>query len=120
VAGGKSSVPFDSAPSRACCVLAHNNTGRAWAIIGHDPDATQTDDLQETNNALASLPAFGTSFSLPSGEGLLTEGRGAGFRRFPRGSARHLFLGSVGFNRRASGEGAIRKFGINPMHQNRT
>jgi hypothetical protein len=50
----------------------------------------------------------------------LTHAGGVGFRRFPRGSARHLFLGSVGFNRRASGEGAIRKFGINPMHQNRT
>jgi hypothetical protein len=47
VAGRQSGVPFDSAPSRARRILAHNNTGRVWAIIGLDPDATQTDDLHE-------------------------------------------------------------------------
>jgi hypothetical protein len=47
VAARQSSVPFDSLPSRARCILAHNNTGRAWAIIGLDPDAIQTDDLHE-------------------------------------------------------------------------
>jgi hypothetical protein len=46
-AGRQTGVPFDSVPSRARCILAHNNTGRAWAIIGLDPDATQTDDLHE-------------------------------------------------------------------------
>jgi hypothetical protein len=47
VGARQSGVPFDSVPSRARCILAHNNTGRAWAIIGLDPDATQTNDLHE-------------------------------------------------------------------------
>jgi len=44
VAGRQSGAPFDSLPPRARCILAHNNTGRAWAIIGLDPDATSTPD----------------------------------------------------------------------------
>jgi hypothetical protein len=65
VAGRQSGVPFDSVPSRARCILAHNNTGRAWAIIGLDPDATQTDDL------------------LPSAAGFRSPLRGEGDLRCP-------------------------------------
>jgi hypothetical protein len=36
VAGRQSSVPFDSAPSRARRILAHNNTGRVWAICTNE------------------------------------------------------------------------------------
>jgi hypothetical protein len=61
VAGRQSGVPLDSVPPRARCILAHNNTGRAWAIIGLDTDATQTDDLHERITTLALMPAFGTS-----------------------------------------------------------
>jgi hypothetical protein len=46
MAGRQYGVPFDS-PSRARCILAHDNTGRAWAIIRLDPDATETDDVHE-------------------------------------------------------------------------
>jgi hypothetical protein len=64
VAARQSGVPFDSLPSHARCILAHNNTGRAWAIIRLDQDATETDDPHE--RITADLDArFGASFSLP-------------------------------------------------------
>jgi hypothetical protein len=73
VAGRQSGAPFDSLPPRARCILAHNNTGRAWAIIRLDPDATETDDLHERITRWPGCPLSGSPVAVRLGEGSLSE-----------------------------------------------
>jgi hypothetical protein len=65
VAGRQSGVPFDSVPSHARCILAYNNTGRAWAIVGL---RTRPKQMIFTNEyTLGSMPAFGAQQAFSRG-----------------------------------------------------